>query len=127
MIVKYFISVSLFLLIGLTSCSTVNNEPLEAKAIERWYALIDLDWGKAYSYETPGYRNTHSLDRFKNGFGLAVEWNSIEFVSVDYVNKKTADVNLLLKVTYNSNFPIQSPLKERWMQVDDQWWHVSNN
>ena len=115
--------IALLLFSILTSCSK-HVESLEDRSINRWYAIIDGDWEKAYDFETPSYRNTYDLQRFKNSYGEAVVWNSIEFVSVEKISEDVSDVTLILNVTYNNVLPFGSTIKERWIFKDAQWWHV---
>jgi len=97
------------------------------RATERWQALIEQDWKKAYSYESPSYRKNYSSDDFRTSFGQAVAWKAIEHNSTKFINKKLADINLTLLFNYsagNTVIDIPSNIKERWQLVDGTWWHI---
>jgi len=97
-------------------------------------ALKKLDFEKAYTYMSPGYRSVKGLDRFKlENAGAA---NLLSF------NVQTAEcaedtcqvlVNSSYKVTIVSpGFSAKKPLnigytnKETWIRTDGQWWFVKS-
>ena len=111
--------------------STDTNQPtsskLEDRAIERWNALINKDWEKAYSYETPNFRKTYNIEEYKTNFGSAITWKSIKFLSKKQVNDKVTDVKVELTILFNdsgSKMLIPSIFDARWLYSDNNWWHV---
>lgn len=123
----YLTSLLIILALGLTSCT--KKEPVKpgVRATERWQALIEKDWNKAYSYESPSYRKNYKVDDFRSSFGQAVSWKSINHDSTTLINKTLADVNLVLLFNYsggNTVIDIPSNILERWQLVDGTWWHI---
>ncbi len=109
---------------GLESDASVLHE----RAGERWEALLNKDWEKAYSFELPEYRKTHDLSKYKRRYGSSIQWKHVSITSVDIQeDQKTADVSG--ELTYQIIVPgpggkVQSttPFKERWVKKDSEWW-----
>ncbi len=111
----------------LISCSKEVTVKPEIRAVERWTALINEDWAKAYSFQTPNYRKTYTLKAYRNSFGRAVSWQSIELISSKPVSDTITDVKLKLEISFaegGANLIIPSFLNERWQLIDNQWWYV---
>ncbi len=125
----YLTSILIFLVISLSSCSKKDPIKPSVRATERWQAMIDHDWKKAYSYESPSYRKNYTVNDFRTSFGQAVTWKSIQHNTTKLINKNLADVNLTLFFNYSGGnvvMDIPSEIKERWQLVDDSWWHIKN-
>ncbi|MEO0436647.1 MAG: hypothetical protein AAF098_07045, partial [Pseudomonadota bacterium] len=58
---------------------------LTQRATERWEALIDKDWNRAYTYTSPAYRAVFSEALYRQKFSYQVEWEltSVEFLNYD--------------------------------------------
>lgn len=98
-----------------------------SRALARWNALIEKEWTKAYSYETPSYRKTYSRNDFINSFGTAVTWVGIEHISSVKINENVIDLKLKLLFIYNmsgKDMKIPTMITERWQLIDSNWWHV---
>ncbi|WP_299880733.1 hypothetical protein [uncultured Cocleimonas sp.] len=94
------------------------------RALERWNALINKDWEKAYSYQSPNYRKAYSKEDFRNSFGQAVKWEKIKLLSTTNASESIADVNLELTVFfYDGDMKIPNSFTERWQKIDGIWWH----
>ncbi len=94
------------------------------RALERWNALINKDWEKAYSYQTPNYRKAYSQEDFRNSFGQAVKWEKIKLLSTKNPSESIADVNLELTVLYyDGDMKIPNSFIERWQKINGIWWH----
>ena len=126
------IPVSIFLILALllTSCSK-NSEKPEDRAVARWQALIELDWEKAYSYETPGYKKIYTLGDYKKRFGMMLSWKSVKHLTTKIDNvSNTAIVNLeivsLFEPAGGGDMLLPNVVSEKWIFKDDQWWHVYN-
>ena len=95
------------------------------RALERWNALIQKDWAKAYSFQTPNYRKTYSQEDFRNSFGQAVKWEEIKLLSTATPSESIADVKLELTVLYyDGNMKIPNAFTERWQLIDGAWWNT---
>ena len=104
---------------------------LQERAEERWEALLNKDWEKAYSFELPEYRSTHDLSKFKRRYGSSIQWKHVNIKSVDLQeDQKTADVSG--ELTYEFIAPgagggmveTTAPFKERWLKKESEWWFV---
>lgn len=122
----------------LFSCTKKNDESNDSKtsaksaasastrADERWNALINKEWEKAYSYETPSYRQNYTMDSYRGGFGGAVTWKTVKIISENSINEKLANVKVQLVFTLaeGGKMEIPSMFDERWILTDGTWWHV---
>lgn len=108
------------------STSSVNNSSASKRAEIRWNALINKDWGKAYSFATPSYRKNYNVDQYKGSFGGAITWKSVKIISEADINDKLKNVKVELTIVLSEggNMEIPSTFDERWMLKDGQWWHV---
>ncbi len=101
------------------------------RAIARWEALIARDWKKAYEFETPAFRKNYSFNKFRSRFGNAVVWKKIELkkVTIKDDNKNIANVKLVLDYLFlepgGGEMLLPSPIDERWLLEDGQWWYVA--
>ncbi|WP_154222394.1 hypothetical protein [Marinicella rhabdoformis] len=119
------------IVVVLTGCSE-STETIEEKVVNRWQAIVDSDYEKAYSYLSPSYREVESLTSYSVRIETAkinVKWEKPKFISKQ-CDKEVCDVELTLKVTYS--FPrksmgsasIVSPISEKWVKKSDGWYHV---
>jgi len=103
---------------------------------ERWYALEDKDYGAAYEYTTPNYREVFSKALYANKFSYGVEW---ELTGVEYINydadaavasvavrvmskpaKQTSTASVAIGAT-------PATLREKWIKTEGQWWHIAKD
>lgn len=112
---------------GLESDASVLHE----RAEERWEALLNKDWEKAYSFELPEYRKTHDLSKYKRRYGSSIQWKHVTIKSVDIQeDQKTADVSG--ELTYQFVAPgagggmveTMTSIKERWLKKESEWWFI---
>ena len=118
-----------FLSLTLISCSKTIEKP-EDRAIDRWQALIDKNWEKAYSFESPGFRKSYNLEQFRSQFGSAVTWKSIKLVKTEAkenVAKITVELMSIFSEPGSGDMLLPSMFSEKWLFIDDQWWHIKNN
>jgi predicted small secreted protein len=99
------------------------------RAEKRWNALINKDWKTAYSFETPAYRKTYTVEDYRGSFGSAVTWKSVNIISTEKTEKNITDVTLELTVFFTGQgsakgMNIPSMFTERWLYNEDNWWHV---
>lgn len=109
--------------------STITVEDRVGKrAVERWHALMAGDFKKAYGYLGPGYRSATPYPvyeaRLKSGL---VEWKKTELKSVKCEPELcTVELDLAYRPTVKNfdTYQLQNRLTEKWVKVDNQWWHV---
>lgn len=111
--------------IGLSGCSSSPEEEVGRRALERWHALIQRDMEKAYGYLSPGYRAVNSLELYSARIGKAVRWKDATLKNVSCADK-TCKVTINIRYQYAArsvgNYEGERPIKEKWTQVDNQWW-----
>lgn len=104
---------------------------LEQRVRERWQALSDRDYGKAWEYSTPIYRSVFPNDLYVLQFSYAVDRELTEVEVTHYdaaaaVASVTARVmSKPLKQTLTASASMGAVpviVKERWILVDDEWW-----
>jgi hypothetical protein len=103
-------------------------ERVGERAVERWHALMAGDFKKAYGYLGPGYRSAtpYAVYEAKLRSGMA-EWKKIELKAVK-CEPELCSVEL--SVDYRpavkgfEAYQLQKRLTEKWVKVDNQWWHV---
>ena len=112
----------------LAGCATPvvksDEQVITERAQARWSAVIAGDLDKAYEYISPASRSVTTLTGFKNsmkpGFHKAA--------SVKAVKCSTPDVcEVQLEIEYEfQGRRSKSPLPERWVRQDGQWWFLLN-
>ena len=109
-----------------------SEDVLKQRAEQRWNLLIQRDGAKAWDYLTPGYRATITRDAYAMSMNnRPIRWTSVEAtkVSCDQPDNCTVfiTVGFDLKVPgtggTSSSF---APLRERWLQVQNQWYYLPN-
>jgi len=101
---------------------------LRERAQERWNAIVERDFAKAYEYETPEYRRAHTAERYAAQFGRAVKWHMATVGSVRYDSPQDAEVT----VAVETSFPLGAgqsarttvDVKDKWRLIDGEWWRV---
>lgn len=109
----------------------VSQKPvLEARAGERWDALIKADFDKVYSYSSPEYRAVVTSQQFKGGYGRVLAWRLARVIDVSYDAPTVANVSV--EVTYQVDLPgsgkvieTQKAISEKWIYRDREWWYTS--
>ena len=95
-------------------------------ASQRWQALVEGDYAKAYAYAAPSYRKINSLELFRGGKqGAAVKWLAAKVLHVDCeATKCTVAIELESKLMTPIRIKgsLKSGLEETWIQEDGQWW-----
>ncbi len=126
---KILLPILIFSIFFLNGCSKKEVIKPGIRATEKWQALIEQDWKKAYSYQSPSYRKNYTVKEFRLGFGQSVEWKGIEHNSTTLLNDKTAEVTLTLVVSFQTSSAVMdlpSRFKERWQLINGTWWHINN-
>ena len=108
---------------------------LEQRVRDRWQALSERDFEKAWEFTTPTFRASFPKQLYVKKFSYAVEWEltGVEFVNYDAPaavasvvarvmskpTKQTSTASLLVG-------PIPNNLRERWIFADGEWWFSAN-
>ena len=115
----------------LGGASVNSDEYIAERASRRWKALIEGDFKKAYEFESPGYRQSKSLDYFRKQFGGWVAWTGASVMHVKRLSDHVAEVRIHLEFdSYQSQTQSMqkdaSYFNEKWIYADNNWWYVSN-
>jgi hypothetical protein len=112
---------------ALTPEQAALDERLRERVQERWNAMIERDLIKAYEYETPAYRETHTPTDYARSFGALVAWHVATVKDVRY----DAPHEAVVKLTLDVSFPVGGeevrttvPLDDHWVYLEDEWWRV---
>lgn len=100
-------------------------DQVSRKAKERWQALIEQDFTKAYGYLSPAYRGAVSTEAYKGQFGGLVEWKKAGINSVDCTDQ-ACDVVVRLDYRYvraGAEYEASRILDEKWIEVEGEWWY----
>ena len=101
---------------------------LKARVEDRWKAIIDRDFDKAYGFETPEYRDSHTPDQYKSQFGPFADWHLATVKDISYDAPGVAKVGVVLDVSFNPPSGDPTPVRtetyldEIWVNIDGQWW-----
>lgn len=109
-----------------TACATQMNmsdeQIVQKRAQGRLDALLSKDFEKAYSYASPAYRKSVSLNRHKAKVLGAAMWTKGEVLSV-LCEVEYCDVTT--KIHYRSpqvRTELPTEMKNRWIKIDGKWW-----
>ncbi|ADE16670.1 conserved hypothetical protein [Nitrosococcus halophilus Nc 4] len=116
------------LLFGLSGCSSPPpEEEVGRRALERWQALIQGDFNRAYEYLSPGYRAVNSFELYRARIGKAVQWKEATLKNVSCADK-ACKVTVNIRYRYVGprveSYEGESPVKEKWTQVEGEWWFL---
>ena len=105
------------------------------RAEARWHALEAREWGSAYEYTSPAYREVFTRDMYERKFSYMVEW---ELTSVDFVNYDaraavaSVAVGVMSQPAKHTSAAsaaigaVPARLVEQWILVDGEWWYSAN-
>jgi predicted extracellular nuclease len=88
------------------------------------------DFGAAYAFETPAYRESVTEAQYRAQFGSAARWQSAESRSVE-LDEDRAKVGLIVRYQTvapagGAVIPGERFMTERWIKVNEDWWYVRN-
>lgn len=108
---------------------------LEQRVKERWQALSEADYGRAWEFSTPNYRSVFPKELYVLQFSYAVERRLTGVEVLDYdaaaaVASVTARVmSKPLKQTSEASVAIGAlplDIREKWIFIEGQWWYSSS-
>ncbi|XSG84295.1 MAG: hypothetical protein ACPW60_11220 [Methylohalobius sp. ZOD2] len=125
----------LMALVLFQGCAGLGSKSVEGRVAQRaqarWDSLVEGDLKTAYEYLSPGYRQAKSFERYQRGIlGVGI-WQGAKVDKVvcerPEVCKVTVQVSSRLVVPrVGTPMESTSPVYERWILEDGQWWHVPN-
>jgi hypothetical protein len=108
---------------------------LEQRVRDRWQALSDRDFERAWEFTTPAFRASFPKRLYVRNFSYAVEWEltAVEVVHYDApAAVASVAVRVMSKPTKQTSTAsilvgaIPNNLRERWIFTDGEWWFSAN-
>ena len=108
---------------------------LEMRVEERWHARIAHDWGAAWEYSSPAYREVFPKHLYVKKFSYTANW---ELTGVEVTNYDPSAavasvvVGVMSRPTKQTSAAARAlgamprNLHERWILVDGEWWFSAN-
>lgn len=120
----------------LAGCSTLGEfAPKEVSVQERsqarWDAIVARDFSGAWTYYTPGFRQTTPVEDYQQDMGRRpVNWDGAEVQSISCQSEDRCIVEV--EVSYRvpaaptgiNRMRMTRTLREQWLLLDEQWWYV---
>ena len=110
-------------------------QALETRVEQRWQARIAHDWGKAWEYSSPAYREVFPKHLYVKKFSYTADWEltglevtnydplaAVASVVVRVMSKPTKQTSAAAKALG----PMPRELHERWILIDGEWWFSAN-
>ena len=108
---------------------------LESRVQQRWQARIAGDWGKAWEYTSPNFREVFPKHLYVKKFSYAVRWEltGVEVINYDASAAVASVVVRVMSIPTKQTSAasvavgaIPRELRERWIFVDGEWWYSAN-
>lgn len=110
-------------------------QALELRVEERWQARIAHDWGKAWEYSSPAYREVFPKQLYVKKFSYTANWELTGLEVINY-DPSAAVASVVVRVmsmpTKQTSAAARAlgamprELHERWILIDGEWWFGSN-
>lgn len=114
-----------------TTSSRKSAPAVEDRAVKRWELLIEHKADEAYEYLTAGYRSTHPKDAYVAAkTHTALTWKSAKYVDKECESEDLCTVRILLSYSMRMHAGVPKPIEassyesEKWIKVDNQWFHL---
>ncbi len=120
---------ALCLLFLLHGGAATPQEEVGKRALERWQALIQRDFEKAYGFLSPAYRSAVSLESYKSRISERIRWTEATLKGVS-CEEARCEVTLEVGYRYVSkpfDYEGRKTVKERWIHSQGGWWYVPGN
>jgi len=115
--------------------SEASRKALELRVEERWRARIAHEWGKAYEYNTPAFREVFPKHMYVKKFSYTANWEltGLEVINYD-PNAAVASVvvRVMSKPAKQTSAAAKAlgamprELTEKWILEDGEWWFSTN-
>jgi len=101
----------------------------------RWKTIAAHSFGDTYEYETPTYKKVFPKSLYVNMFSYSVNWHLTGVTGVSF-DSKSGVATVIVDVETKSVHPVGMPadetvipvkFNEKWLHINDQWWHSSTN
>ena len=127
---SFFITTTIgFILVAFAvGCASVSRAPatpeqaVQARAQERWNALIAGQLDKAFEYITPSGRRTLPLEVYRARL-TGTSWRGAK-VTGAVCEPEVCDVTVTLDINVLPNLPYQQVITEKWLLDGGKWWFV---
>ena len=110
-------------------------QSLETRVEERWQARIAHDWGKAWEYTSPAYREVFPKQLYVKKFSYTANWELTGLEVINY-DPSAAVASVVVRVmsmptkqtsaAARALGPMPRELHEKWILVDGEWWFGAN-
>jgi hypothetical protein len=102
--------------------SRSSSDIVREKAQARWDLLVKENFAGAYEFISPAGRSVVSREAFatsmKPGF-----WKGAKVLKVECSTAEVCEVDVLIDYTYSGR-KFSSPLSEKWVRQDSDWWYL---
>jgi hypothetical protein len=122
-------------LVMLGGCAAIPQKPMEevvkARVTAHQQARLDNNFELAYTFTSPGYRETHPYKAYLSGMGAAVKRRSFDVKSVN-CEGDVCSVTVELSYSYQGkagakmgkDTVMTREMPEKWIRIDGEWWLV---
>ena len=128
------------MLSGVGCSSPEELTPEQASALvqrveDRWQTIINRDFGATWEFASPNYRRVFSKRMYLGNFSYGLDW---ELTGIEVLNYdgRAAVASVVARVMTKSTKPTSAAskalgsrpisIRERWMFIDGEWWHIAN-
>ncbi|MEP4146607.1 MAG: hypothetical protein ABJL54_05255 [Halioglobus sp.] len=115
--------------------SAEQTKALEVRVEERWQARIAHDWGKAWGYSSPAYREVFPKHLYVKKFSYTANWELTGLEVINY-DPSAAVASVVVRVMSRPTKQTSAAaralgampreLHEKWILVDGEWWFSAN-
>lgn len=110
-------------------------QDLQKRVEERWQARIAHDWGRAWEYSSPAYREVFPKHLYVKKFSYTADWEltgievtnydrsaAVASVAVGVMSRPTKQTSAAAKALG----AMPRELREKWILIDGEWWFSAN-
>lgn len=128
----YRIATACVIVLAVAACNqpVAPVQTLEERVTARWQHMIDRDFGAAWEYYSPGFRETTPREVFVADAGLRpIQWHAAEMISKD-CQEDACKVNV--GVIYQAvgapsalrDIQVNRQVEESWVRLGGVWWYL---
>jgi len=115
-----------FVALAISGCAThpprSDAEVVKERATARWNALVAGDLKTAYEMVSPAGRTVVSFEGFKGSIKQGF-WKSAQVKDVKCESAELCEVSLEIEYEFMGR-RTRTPLQEKWVKQDSQWWFL---